>query len=79
MMMSGYCVIALSVRMKLICPPDYISVDAPLARGLLGKRLDDEVTLELPKGVVNYSIIAIHYQCPSWDKKVWPGFHSGYL
>ncbi len=26
--------------------PDYISVDAPLARALIGKHLDDEVTIE---------------------------------
>jgi len=28
--------------------PDYISMDSPLARILLGKRLDDEVRIELP-------------------------------
>ena len=52
-------------------PGHYISVDAPLARGLLGKRLDDEVEVKLPKGKVNYSIIAIHYQKPGWDEKTW--------
>ncbi len=52
-------------------PSDYISVDAPLARGLLGKRLDDEVEVNLPKGRVNYCIVAIHYQKPDWDKKTW--------
>lgn len=52
-------------------PNDYISVDAPLARGLLGKRLDDEVEVRLPKGAVNYCIVAIHYQKPEWDKKTW--------
>ena len=52
-------------------PSGYISVDAPLARGLLGKRLDDEVEVNLPKGRVNYCIVAIHYQKPGWDKKVW--------
>ncbi len=52
-------------------PGDYISVDAPLARGLLGKRLDDEVEVKLPKGEVIYSIIAIHYQKPEWDHKTW--------
>jgi transcription elongation factor GreB len=52
-------------------PNDYISVDAPLARGLLGKRLDDEVEVNLPKGRVNYCIVAIHYEKPGWDKKAW--------
>jgi transcription elongation factor GreB len=52
-------------------PNNYISVDAPLARGLLGKRLDDEVEVRLPKGKVNYCIIAIHYQQPDWDYKTW--------
>ncbi len=52
-------------------PNDYISVDAPLARGLLGKRLDDEVDVMLPKGQVTYCIVAIHYQKPEWDQKTW--------
>lgn len=52
-------------------PNNYISVDAPLARGLLGKRLDDEVEVRLPKGQVNYCIVAIHYQKPVWDQKTW--------
>lgn len=50
---------------------NYISVDAPLARGLLGKRLEDEVEVKLPKGEVNYCIVAIHYQKPEWDHKTW--------
>lgn len=52
-------------------PNNYISVDAPLARGLLGKRLDDEVTVSLPKGVVDYCIVEVHYQQPEWDQKTW--------
>jgi transcription elongation factor GreB len=52
-------------------PNGYISVDAPLARGLLGKRLEDEVDVKLPKGNMNYFILAIHYQKPAWDKKTW--------
>ena len=52
-------------------PNDYISVDASLARGLLGKRLDDEVDVMLPKGQVTYCIVAIHYQKPEWDQKTW--------
>jgi transcription elongation factor GreB len=41
--------------------PDYISMDAPLARALLGRRLDDEVTVELANGPVTYTITAIEY------------------
>jgi transcription elongation factor GreB len=52
----------------------YISIDAPLARGLAGKRLDDEVSIRLPKGVDTYCILAIHYQRPAWDKK--PAEHT---
>lgn len=45
----------------------YISIDAPLARGLLGKRLDDEVTLDLPQGTTTFYIVKIYYSHPSWD------------
>lgn len=52
-------------------PADYISVDAPLARGLLGKLLDDEVTVRLPKGEETYWVVAVHYDAPEWDNKTW--------
>ncbi|MCD8521367.1 MAG: transcription elongation factor GreB [Saccharospirillaceae bacterium] len=45
----------------------YISVDAPLARGLLGKRVDDEVTVRLPKGEETFYILSVCYQRPEWD------------
>lgn len=45
----------------------YISVDAPLARGLLGKSIDDDVTVRLPKGEVTYFVADVHYQRPDWD------------
>jgi transcription elongation factor GreB len=41
--------------------PDYISMDAPLARALLGRRLNDAVTVELAGGAVTYTIAAIDY------------------
>jgi transcription elongation factor GreB len=41
--------------------PDYISMDAPLARALLGRRLDDEVAVDLASGPVTYAITAIEY------------------
>jgi transcription elongation factor GreB len=40
---------------------DYISMDAPLARALLGRRVDDEVTLELAAGTQRYTIVAVDY------------------
>jgi len=40
---------------------DYISMDSPLGRSLLGKRLDDEVTVALPSGTDTLVIVAIHY------------------
>jgi transcription elongation GreA/GreB family factor len=36
-------------------------MDAPLGKLLLGKRLDDEVVLELPAGAEAYLIVAIEY------------------
>ena len=41
--------------------PRYISMDAPLGRGLLGRRLDDEVVLQLPGGAQRYVICSIRY------------------
>jgi transcription elongation factor GreB len=39
----------------------YISMDAPLARALMGKALDDEVTVQLPGGPRTLVIVAIRY------------------
>lgn len=39
-----------------------ISMDSPLARSLLGKQLDDEVTIQTPAGTKDYIISAISYQ-----------------
>jgi transcription elongation factor GreB len=40
---------------------DYVSMDSPLGRSLLGKRLDDEVHTELPTGERIFSVVAISY------------------
>ena len=40
----------------------YVSMDAPLARALMGKRIDDEVTLEAPGGRKAYVVTAIRYE-----------------
>jgi transcription elongation factor GreB len=40
---------------------DYISMDSPLGRSLLGKRRGDEVSVELPAGAATYTVAAIGY------------------
>jgi transcription elongation factor GreB len=44
--------------------PRYMSMDAPLGRALLGKRLDDDITLTLANGTQRYLISAIRYGQP---------------
>jgi transcription elongation factor GreB len=39
----------------------YISMDSPLGRSLLGKRLDDDVSVLLPGGATTFSVVAISY------------------
>lgn len=39
-----------------------ISMDSPLAKALMGKSVDDEVTVTTPKGVINYCVIGVSYQ-----------------
>jgi len=41
--------------------PNYISLDAPLGRALLGKTLDDDITLQLADGQKTLTITAIRY------------------
>jgi transcription elongation factor GreB len=42
--------------------PGYVSMDSPLGRALLSRRLDDEVTVEAPGGTRVYMIVLIEYQ-----------------
>ncbi|GAA0201650.1 transcription elongation factor GreB [Kangiella japonica] len=44
--------------------PNYISVDSPMARALLGKQLDDEVTVKLPEETKKLWIVDIKYPSP---------------
>jgi transcription elongation factor GreB len=44
---------------------EHISMDAPLGKALLGRRLDDELSLELPQGTQTYLIVAIDYPSKS--------------
>lgn len=41
---------------------NWISIDSPLARALLGARLDDELSVETPGGVRSLVIVAIEYE-----------------
>ena len=39
----------------------WISVDSPVARALLGKEVDDSITVELPEGRVQLTLLDISY------------------
>ena len=57
-------------RYRLVGPdefdraPGFISIDAPLARALLKRQVDDEVRLERPGGTRVYRVLAIRYPRP---------------
>jgi transcription elongation factor GreB len=40
----------------------YVSMDSPLAHALLGKRRDDEVTVEVPGGRRTYVVTEVRYE-----------------
>jgi transcription elongation factor GreB len=42
----------------------YISMESPVAKALLGKRVGDEVTVMRPKGEVTFEVVAVHYREP---------------
>ena len=42
--------------------PGYLSMDAPLGRALLGRRVGDEIEVQLPGGPLSASIVAIEYE-----------------
>jgi len=56
------------LRVRIVGPdefdaaPGFVSMDAPLARALLGKRLDDEVTVHAPEGARTYAIVDVQYE-----------------
>jgi transcription elongation factor GreB len=53
---------------------DYISMDSPLGRSLLGKRLDDDILVELPGGAATLTVAAISYQAVFPGPAPAPGF-----
>lgn len=42
-------------------PDGFISVDSPLARALLGKLVDSEISVQLPERRANFQILKIYY------------------
>ena len=45
----------------------HISIDSPLARALLKRRVDDEVAAELPAGRMTFVVVAVSYEGPVAD------------
>jgi transcription elongation factor GreB len=39
-----------------------ISIDSPVGRALLGKKPDDEVIVQRPKGEIVYTVLAVRYE-----------------
>jgi transcription elongation factor GreB len=42
--------------------PEYISVDSPLGRAVLGKALGADITVRTPEGERHYELTAVHYR-----------------
>lgn len=42
--------------------PGYMSMDAPLARALMGKRAGDEVPVRLPRGDACFTLLEVRYE-----------------
>ena len=55
------------LRYRIVGPDEtdaklgWVSIDAPLARAMLKKRVDDEFEAQLPGGVVRFAIIEVSY------------------
>lgn len=56
-----------SLRYRIVGPDEidpqraYISIDSPMGRALLGKRVDSEIAIESPTGARVYWVLAIDY------------------
>ena len=56
------------VEYRIVGPDEFdaatglISMDSPLGRALMGKRLDDEVKVELPGSAKMYAIVGLRYE-----------------
>lgn len=62
------CADAAIARHRIVGPDEtdarrsWISVDSPLARALLGRRVDDELEVELPAGRTRVCIVEVRYR-----------------
>lgn len=56
-----------TLRYRIVGPDEtdarrgWISIDSPLARALLKKKVDDEVEAELPAGRTRFAVLAVDY------------------
>lgn len=56
-----------TLRYRIVGPDEtdakrgWISIDSPLARAVLKKRVDDEFAAELPGGVTPFAVLAVDY------------------
>ncbi len=61
------------VRYRIVGPDEtdprkgLISMDSPLAKTLLKKRVDEEVTVRTPEGEAGYLVLDVHYGTPFDD------------
>jgi transcription elongation factor GreB len=59
------------IRHRIVGPDEfamadgYISMDAPLARAMMRRSLDEEIAVELPGGARRYTIVEIRYEDPA--------------
>ncbi|CTP82842.1 transcription elongation factor GreB [Xanthomonas graminis] len=55
------------LRYRIVGPDEtdagrgWISIDSPLARALLKKRIDDEIEAQLPGGRHSFVVVSVHY------------------
>jgi len=58
-------------RLRIVGPDEtdatrgWISIDSPLARAALKKRVDDEFEAEMPGGKRLFTVIAVSYETPA--------------
>lgn len=58
-------------RFRIVGPDEidtsrgWISLDSPMARAVMRKQLDDEVTVHSPRGEYSYLIVSIWYEDPT--------------
>jgi transcription elongation factor GreB len=60
------------LRYRIVGPDEtdatrgYISIDSPLARAALKKRIDDEFDAVLPAGKLSFGVVDVRYTAPAW-------------